>query len=41
MSYTFIVDKLLIRYRFQGYPYVVVDGKGAFYQLPHLANKVC
>ena len=39
MSYTFILDRLLIKYRFQGYPYIVADGKGEFYQLPHVANK--
>jgi len=33
------MDELLIKYRFQGYPYIVADGKGEFYQLPHLANK--
>ena len=39
MSYTFILDRLLIKYRFQGYPYIVADGKGEFYQLPHVVNK--
>ena len=29
------MDKLLIKYRFQGLPYIVSDGKGVFYQLPH------
>ena len=33
------MNKLLIKYRFQKYPYIVADGKGEFYQLPHLANK--
>jgi len=33
------MDQLLIKYRFQGYPYIVADGKGDFFQLPHLANK--
>ncbi|PCJ00124.1 MAG: hypothetical protein COB15_03040 [Flavobacteriales bacterium] len=33
------MDKLLIKYRFQGFPYIVADGKGEFYQLPHTANK--
>jgi len=33
------MDELLIKYRFQGYPYIVADGKGEFYQLPHVANK--
>ena len=33
------MDKLLIKYRFQGIPYIVADGKGEFYQLPHVANK--
>lgn len=31
--------QLLIKYRFQGYPYIVSDGKGDFYQLPHTVNK--
>ena len=39
MSYTFILDRLLIKYRFHGCPYIVADGKGEFYQLPHVANK--
>ena len=29
---------LLIKYRFQGLPYIVADGKGEFYQLPHCEN---
>ncbi len=33
------MNKLLIKYRFQGHPYIVADGKGDFYQLPHLVNK--
>ena len=33
------MDKLLIKYRFQGHPYIVADGKGEFYQLPYTANK--
>jgi len=33
------MDELLIKYRFQGYPYIVADGKGEFYQLPHVVNK--
>lgn len=33
------MDRLLIKYRFQGYPYIVADGKGEFYQLPHTVNK--
>jgi hypothetical protein len=33
------MDRLLIKYRFQGYPYIVADGKGDFYQLPHVVNK--
>ena len=33
------MNQLLIKYRFQGYPYIVADGKGEFYQLPHLANR--
>ena len=32
------MQKLLIKYRFQGYPYIVADGKGIFYQLPHSTN---
>lgn len=39
MSCTITMDKLLIKYRFQGHPYIVADGKGDFYQLPHTANK--
>ena len=31
-------QKLLIKYRFQGYPYIVADGKGIFYPLPHSTN---
>ena len=33
------MDKLLIKYRFQGFPFIVADGKGEFYQLPHCVNK--
>jgi len=33
------MDELLIKYRFQGFPYIVADGKGEFYQLPHVVNK--
>jgi hypothetical protein len=33
------MDELLIKYRFQGFPYIVADGKGEFYQLPHVAKK--
>lgn len=33
------MDRLLIKYRFQGLPFVVADGKGTFYQLPHCINK--
>jgi hypothetical protein len=29
------MDRLLIKYRFQNLPYIVADGKGVFYQLPH------
>ena len=39
LRYTFVMDELLIKYRFQGYPYIVADGKGEFYQLPHVVNK--
>ena len=28
-----------INYRFQGLPFIVADGKGEFYQLPHCVNK--
>jgi len=34
-----MMDELLIKYRFQVYPYIVADGKGEFYQLPHVVNK--
>ena len=27
------------KYRFQGLPCIVADGKGEFYQLPHCVNK--
>jgi hypothetical protein len=33
------MDRLLIKYRFQGLPFIVADGKGEFYQLPHCVNK--
>jgi len=33
------MDRLLIKYRFQGLPFIVADGKGTFYQLPHCVNK--
>ena len=33
------MERLLIKYRFKGYPYIVADGKGEFYQLPHVVNK--
>ena len=39
LSYTVVMDRLLIKYRFQGFPYIVADGKGEFYQLPHVVNK--
>jgi hypothetical protein len=29
------MHKILIKYRFQNFPYIVADGKGVFYQLPH------
>lgn len=32
------MEKLLIKYRFQGYPYIIADGKGEFYQLPYTTN---
>jgi hypothetical protein len=32
------MEKLLIKYRFQGMPFIVADGKGEFYQLPHCLN---
>ena len=33
------MERLLIKYRFQGFPFIVADGKGEFYQLPHCVNK--
>ncbi|MCT4580105.1 MAG: hypothetical protein N4A35_01700 [Flavobacteriales bacterium] len=33
------MDRLLIKYRFQVLPFIVADGKGEFYQLPHCVNK--
>jgi len=33
------MNKLLIKYRFESLPYIVADGKGNFYQLPHTVNK--
>ncbi|MEJ6492806.1 MAG: hypothetical protein QNL60_10150 [Flavobacteriales bacterium] len=33
------MDRLLIKYRFQDLHYIVADGKGEFYQLPHCVNK--
>lgn len=39
MCYTIAMDRLLIKYRFQGLPFIVADGKGEFYQLPHCVNK--
>ncbi|MGJ8660969.1 MAG: hypothetical protein ACSHXL_02935 [Bacteroidota bacterium] len=33
------MEKLLIKYRFQNFPYIVADGKGVFYQLPNCENK--
>lgn len=33
------MESLLIKYRFQGFPFIVADGKGRFYQLPHQVNK--
>ena len=33
------MNKLLIKYRFQGLPFIVADGKGEFYQLPHCVKK--
>lgn len=33
------MEKLLIKYRFQGLPFIVADGKGGVYQLPHQGNK--
>ncbi len=32
------MHKLLIKYRFQGYPYIVTDGKAEFYQLGFFIN---
>jgi len=34
-----MMDELLIKYRFQVWSYIVADGKGEFYQLPHVVNK--
>lgn len=36
---TIDMDRLLIKYRFQDLPFIVADGKGQFYQLPHCVNK--
>ncbi len=33
------MQELLIKYRFQGFPYIVADGKGEFYQLAHSTGK--
>jgi len=33
------MNKLLIKYRFEGLPFIVADGKGNFYQIPHSVNK--
>jgi|TARA_R110000737_G_scaffold284835_1_gene291304 hypothetical protein len=33
------MQKLLIKYRFQNYPYLVADGLGEFYLLPHQPKK--
>lgn len=30
---------LRVKYRFKDYPFIVADGKGAFYQLPHCSKK--
>lgn len=32
------MQKLVIKYRFQDFPFIVADGKGVFYQLPHCDN---
>lgn len=34
-----VMDRLLIKYRFQGLPFIVADRQGEFYQLPHCVNK--
>ncbi len=39
LCYTIDVDKLLSKYRFKDLPFIVADGKGVFYQLPHCVNK--
>ena len=33
------MKRILIKYRFQGLPYIVADGKGDFYQLGHCVSK--
>ena len=33
------MQKIAIKYRFQGFPFIVADGKGEFYQLPHCEKK--
>ena len=33
------MEKLLIKYSFQGFLYIVADAKVDFYQLPHSINK--
>jgi hypothetical protein len=38
LRYTVQMQKLLIKYRFQNFPYIVADGKGVLYQLPHAEN---
>lgn len=39
LCYTIVIHRLLIKYRFQGLPFIVADRKGEFYQLPHCLNK--
>lgn len=39
LCYTLAMQQLLIKYRFEGLPYIVADGKGNFFQLAHCTNK--
>ena len=36
---THFMEKLVIQYRFKGYPYIVADASGNFYQLEHTINR--
>ena len=33
------MEYLQVKYRFQNLPFIVADGKGVFYQLPHCSNR--